>query len=54
MALGDYAKTTYVNGGTPAINGTNLNKNETKTAELDLAAKKMDGVRRKIRMKGMV
>ncbi|MFA5130431.1 MAG: hypothetical protein WC477_06000 [Patescibacteria group bacterium] len=37
MALGDYTKTTYVNGTTPAINATNLNNNETKTKELDTA-----------------
>lgn len=35
MALGDYNKTIYVNGGTPAINDTNLNNNENKVKELD-------------------
>ena len=35
MAIGDYAKTVYINGQAPAINAVNLNKNETKTAELD-------------------
>lgn len=35
MALGDYTKTSYNNGGTPAINDVNLNNNEDKTAELD-------------------
>lgn len=42
MALGDYGKTTYVNGGTPAINATNLNNNETKTAQIDLALKHLE------------
>lgn len=35
MAIGDYTKTTYVNGTTPAINAINLNNNETKTDDLD-------------------
>jgi hypothetical protein len=35
MALGDYTKTEFVNGTTPAINAANLNNNEDKTAELD-------------------
>lgn len=35
MALGDYVKTTFVNGTSPAINATNLNNNENKTKELD-------------------
>jgi hypothetical protein len=37
MALGDYTKTTYVNGQAPGISATNLNKNEGKTEELDTA-----------------
>jgi len=37
MALGDYTKTTYANGTTPAINDTNLNNNENKTKEIDTA-----------------
>ena len=37
MAIGDYAKTVYQNGQPPAINDTNLNKNENKTDELDKA-----------------
>lgn len=37
MALGDYTKTAYVNGTTPAINATSLNNNENKTKELDTA-----------------
>ena len=35
MALGDYSRTTYVNGTAPAINATNLNNQEAKTKELD-------------------
>ena len=35
MAIGDYVKTEYINNSTPAINSTNLNKNEDKTKELD-------------------
>lgn len=35
MALGDYTKTVYVNGTTPAINATNLNHSEDKVDELD-------------------
>lgn len=35
MAIGDYTKTTFVNGTTPAINAINLNNNENKTDELD-------------------
>jgi hypothetical protein len=35
MALGDYTKTEFANGTTPAINAANLNNNEDKTAELD-------------------
>ena len=35
MAIGDYSKTTYVNGTTPAINATNLNKSETRLDEID-------------------
>lgn len=35
MALGDYTKTTYNNGATPAINATNLNNSEDKIKELD-------------------
>jgi hypothetical protein len=37
MALGDYTKTAYANGTTPAINATNLNNNENKTKEIDTA-----------------
>lgn len=37
MAIGDYSKTTYINGQAPAISASNLNKNEDKTAELDTA-----------------
>ena len=37
MALGDYAKNTYVNGGPPGISADRLNNNENKTAELDTA-----------------
>lgn len=37
MALGDYSKTTFANGSSPAINATNLNNNENKTKELDTA-----------------
>jgi len=37
MALGDYEKTTYVNGQAPGISAQNLNKNENKTEELDTA-----------------
>lgn len=36
MAIGDYTKTEYSNGGTPAINETNLNNNEDKTEEIDV------------------
>ena len=55
MAVGDYVKTTYVNGTTPAINDTNLNNQENKTDELDEEAKKFRvNYLRKIRMKGMV
>ncbi len=39
MALGDYEKTTYVNGQAPGISAQNLNKNEDKTAELDTELK---------------
>jgi len=35
VAIGDYSKTTYSNGGSPALNETNLNNNEEKTSELD-------------------
>ena len=35
MALGDYAKTAYVNGAAPGISAARLNNNENKTAELD-------------------
>ena len=35
MALGDYVKTAYANGTTPAINATNLNNIEDKVYELD-------------------
>ena len=37
MALGDYAKSMYVNGGPPGISADRLNNNENKTAELDTA-----------------
>lgn len=37
MSLGDYSKTTYANNGTPAINATNLNNNESKLKEIDTA-----------------
>lgn len=37
MAIGDYTKTIYVNGQAPALNASNLNKNENKTDELDKA-----------------
>lgn len=40
MALGDYEKTTYVNGGPPGISAERLNNNENKTAELDQAVNK--------------
>ena len=36
--LGDYTKTTWVNGGAPGISATRLNNHEDKTAELDAAA----------------
>jgi len=35
MALGDYEKTTYVEGSPPGISAARLNKNENKTKELD-------------------
>lgn len=35
MALGDYSKTTYINGAPPGISAPRLNNNEDKTAELD-------------------
>lgn len=35
MALGDYQKTTYVNGEAPGLSAERLNNNEDKTAELD-------------------
>lgn len=35
MAIGDYTKTTYVNGSAPAINAANLNNAENKIDELD-------------------
>src|SRR5665648_85737 len=37
MALGDYGKSVYVNGGPPGISAGRLNNNEDKTAELDAA-----------------
>ena len=37
MALGDYTKTTYVNGSAPALSASNLNNNESKVDELDAA-----------------
>ena len=37
VALGDYEKTTYVNGSAPGLSAQNLNKNENKTEELDNA-----------------
>lgn len=39
VALGDYEKTTYVNGQAPGLSANNLNKNEDKTEELDTAVK---------------
>jgi len=39
VALGDYEKTTYVNGQAPGISAQNLNRNENKTEELDTAVK---------------
>ena len=39
VALGDYEKTTYVNGQAPGLSANNLNKNENKTEELDIAVK---------------
>ncbi len=42
MALGDYTKTTFANGVSPAINATNLNNNENKTKELDTAVAGID------------
>jgi len=35
--LGDYVKTTFVEGGPPGISAVRLNNNEDKTAELDAA-----------------
>lgn len=35
MPVGDYVKTTYVNGGAPGISAERLNNNENKTAEMD-------------------
>ena len=35
MALGDYTKTTYVNGSAPALSASNLNNNENKVDEID-------------------
>lgn len=35
MALGDYAKTTYVEGSAPGISAARLNANENKTQEID-------------------
>lgn len=37
MPFGDYSKTTYVNDGLPPINDTNLNNNEDKLADVDIA-----------------
>ena len=37
MPLGDYLKTTWVNGGAPGLSAPRLNNIENKTAELDLA-----------------
>ena len=39
MALGDYVKTTWVNGGPPGISAGRLNNIENKTEELDTAVK---------------
>jgi len=39
VALGDYAKTTWVNGGPPGISAGRLNNIENKTEELDTAVK---------------
>jgi microcystin-dependent protein len=38
MAIGDYARTTYVNDTSPAISATNLNNIEAKVEELDASA----------------
>lgn len=35
MAIGDYTKTTFVEGGAPGISAATLNNNEIKTEELD-------------------
>lgn len=46
MAVGDYARTTYVNDTTPAINAANLNNIEAKVLELDttfIMMKKLTG-----------
>ncbi|MHB1651383.1 MAG: hypothetical protein ACYCVD_02765 [Desulfitobacteriaceae bacterium] len=37
MALGDYVKTTFIEGSAPGLSATRLNNNENKTAELDQA-----------------
>ena len=37
MALGDYEKIVYVNGGPPGISAARLNNHENKTEELDTA-----------------
>ncbi|WP_459997318.1 hypothetical protein, partial [Paradesulfitobacterium aromaticivorans] len=39
MALGDYLKTTFVEGSAPGISAARLNNHENKTAELDIEAK---------------
>jgi len=39
MAIGDYNRTTYVAGGSPPIDATNLNKTETKVKEIDTQLK---------------
>lgn len=38
MAIGDYTKTTYVNGSAPALNATNLNNAENQIKEITDAA----------------
>lgn len=43
MALGDYTRTIYVNGTTPAVNATNLNNSESKLKELDAATTATSG-----------
>jgi hypothetical protein len=42
MAISDYNKTVWVNGGTPAINETNLNKIETQLEAVTIEIKTGD------------